>query len=95
MRTIEEIKFAFQPVSPNKLDPGQLQRLLKVSNCAQEFAEEILDLVPECADRTHALRMVLDAKFWSVQAITHGGPTISAQVKVAMEDGEGENEVRN
>lgn len=95
MRTVEEIKKAFQPVSPNQLDAGQRQRLMTIGNRAQELAEEILDLVPECADRTHALRLVLDAKFWSVQAITHGGPTISAQAKVAMEDEEGENETRN
>lgn len=78
MRTIEEIKVAFQPVSPAVLDAGQKQKLMIIANRAQEFAEEVLDLVPECADRTHALRLVLDAKFWCVQAITHYGPTIAA-----------------
>lgn len=92
MRSIEEIKRAFQPVSPNQLDAGQKQRMLTVANRAQEFAEEILDLVPDCPDRTHALRLVLDAKFWTVQAITHGGPTISAQNKIAMEEEEDSDE---
>lgn len=77
MKTVEEIKHAFQPAG--KLDPGQSQRALRLQNAAQMLAEEIIDLVPECADRSHALRLVLDAKFWGTQAITHFGQTIEAK----------------
>ena len=78
MNTIEMIKHAFQPVGTNRMDAGQTQRIMKIQNAAQEFAEEILDLVPECADRTHAMRLCLDAKMWCVQAIAHYGPTVAA-----------------
>lgn len=70
MRTIDEIKHAFQPVGKN-LDQGQTHKILKIQSALQLAAEEILDLVPECADRTHAMRLVLDAKFWCTQAISH------------------------
>lgn len=72
MNTIEQLKFAFQPVP--RLDPGQTQRVMKIAIAAQVLAEELLDLAPECADRTHAIRLILDAKFWAVQAITHHAP---------------------
>lgn len=79
MRTIEEIKHAFQPVGKN-LDQGQSHRILKVQAALQLAAEEILDLVPECADRTHAMRQVLDAKFWCTQAISHFKVQLAAPV---------------
>lgn len=85
MKTVDDLKHAFQPVSPNSMDAGQRQRLMTLQNRAQEFAEDILDLVPDCADRTHALRLVLDSKFWGVQAITHHGPTIAAQGKAPQQ----------
>lgn len=81
MRTIDEIKHAFQP---QKTDQGQTHRILKIQAALQLAAEEILDLVPECADRTHAMRLLLDVKFWSVQAISHfQGPTLAKPITEA------------
>lgn len=76
MKSVQEIRNAFQPAG--KLDAGQQQRVLKIQVAAQVFAEEIFDLVPECADRTHAMRLALDAKFWATQAITHFVPAAVA-----------------
>lgn len=67
----KDIDYAFNPVPVSTLDEGQKHRAMKVQKRVQEMAEEILDLVPECPDRTHAFRQLLDVKFWCVQAITH------------------------
>lgn len=95
MRTIDEIKHAFQPVGKN-LDQGQTHRILKIQAALQLAAEEILDLVPECADRTHAMRLVLDSKFWCTQAISHFqvqvGKHVTPEGKKAVAAAEKEND---
>lgn len=69
MRTRKEVVHAFSPVA--KLSPAQKQRMLRVEVMLKEVAEEIIELVPDCPDRTSAIRKVLEAKFNCVQAITH------------------------
>lgn len=81
MRTIDEIKHAFQPVTVR--DQGATHRMLKIQQELQLAAENILDLVPECADRTHAMRLLLDVKFWCVQAISHFQPAVAVVTKPA------------
>lgn len=73
MRSPEEVKHAFTPVG-NKLSEGQKMRLLKIQNLMTETALEVLELVPNCADRTSGLRKLLEAKFVFTQAITHNAP---------------------
>ncbi len=72
MRTVQEVTHAFTPVG--KLDPATAQRIYLVQVAFIEFAKEILELVPECADRTAAMRKLLEAKMSSVQALTHCMP---------------------
>lgn len=69
MRTKDEIKFQFNPVG--NLDTVSQQKLLNVTRAMEDAATELFDNVPECADRTHALRLMLDAKMWAIQAISH------------------------
>ena len=69
MRTRDEVIHAFTPVM--KLSEGQKMRLLKLEVAYKDLATEILDLVPESADRTSALRKLLEVKFTTSQAITH------------------------
>ena len=69
MRTLEEVNHAFSPVP--KLDPAQSARMLKCQMAYLEVAQQIVDLVPECADRTAALRLLLESKMTCTQAITH------------------------
>lgn len=69
MRTLAEVKHAFTPVG--KLDQTKQIKMLHIQSGFEGMASEIMDKVPESADRTHALRQLLDAKFWCVQAITH------------------------
>ena len=69
MNTQDEIKHAFTPVG--KIDQVKMQKVLRLQTAAQMLAEEFLDLCPPCADRTFAIRQILTAKFFGVQAITH------------------------
>lgn len=69
MRNREEVVHAFTP-NP-KLNEIQKQALLRTEMAFKELATEVVDLVPECADRTAALRKLLEAKMTCVQAITH------------------------
>jgi hypothetical protein len=69
MKTPAEVVHAFSSV--DKLSPGDNMRLLKINARFKDMASEVMDLVPECPDRTVALRKLLEAKFTCVQAITH------------------------
>lgn len=77
MRTLAEVNYAFTPVT--NLDAIQKAKLLKTELAFRELAQQIVDLVPESADRTAALRNVLLAKFTCVQAITHDNPATKEQ----------------
>lgn len=78
MRTNEEIKHAFTPVGG--LSPVASMKLMKIEAAFKECAEQVLDLVPECADRTFVLRQLLDGKFWATQAVTHEAPPAKKSV---------------
>ncbi len=80
MLTPEEVKFAFTPVG-DKLSAGQKMALQKAENLFRETALEVLQLVPKTADRTSALRKLLEAKFMCSQAITHSMSPEDALVK--------------
>lgn len=69
MRSPDEVKFAFSPVGG--MSPTQTMKLMKIEAAFKECASEVLDLVPESADRTHLLRQLLSCKFWASQAISH------------------------
>lgn len=69
MRTAKEVDHAFTAVK--KLSPSQTQRLLNMEVRFKEMATDILDQVPESADRTSALRKLLETKMMCSQAITH------------------------
>lgn len=69
MRTAEEAKFAFTPVG--KLGVTTTHKILKIENEFRDLALSVVDLVPESADRTAALRKLLEAKMTCVQAISH------------------------
>lgn len=72
MQTKDDVIQAFMPVQ--KLDEGQKMRLLHLENTFKEAATDIIEYVPECPDRTVALRGLLSAKFLAVQALTHYVP---------------------
>lgn len=82
MRTQPEIKYAFEP---QKLSETQKHLILKTEMAFKELAETIIDLAPETADRTAALRKVLEAKFMTVQAITHPGQAPQKVVETPSE----------
>lgn len=69
MRTLQEVRDAFTPT--NKLSPTQGMRLAKLQNSIMECAEAMIEFVPDSANRTAALRKLLEAKFTCVQEITH------------------------
>lgn len=69
MRNSLEVQHAFTPVG--KLDPGAQQRLLHMEIGFRELAQQVVEMVPECADRTAALRKLLESKMTCVQAISH------------------------
>jgi len=84
MRTRSEILDAFTAVK--KVDPGQQARLTKIESAFKELSTDILDLVPESADRTVAMRSLLNAKFMCSQAITHPLQKGSSDVKAYEKD---------
>lgn len=74
MRSLPEAKAAF---TAQKLDQGQTMRLLKLEKMFQSNVEDVFDLVPESADRTAGLRLLLQAKWTLSQAVSHGQPTMA------------------
>lgn len=76
MNTLDEVKYAFNPVPAKQLTEVAKVSIVKIEMAFTTLASEILDLVPESADRTSAIRRILEAKFMSVQAITHTKPNI-------------------
>lgn len=75
MRTREEVTKAFNPIDGKFLTETQKIMIHKMTTEFCDLAEKIAMDVPECADRTAALRLLLEAKFTCVQAITHTGYT--------------------
>lgn len=69
MRTLAEIVDAFTP--RGKLDTKETQVVLRINMSFKDLATEIEDLVPETADRTAAIRALLQAKWATVHAATH------------------------
>ncbi len=61
--------FTYQQV-PNE---ETKDRYRKVTRAAQTLAETILDCVPNCADRSAALRSVREARMWANAAIALNG----------------------
>lgn len=68
MRTREEVAHAF---TPQKVNPSQEQRILRMNIAFKDLADEVAELAPESADRTAALRKLLVAKMMVIQAISH------------------------
>ena len=79
MRTKAEITHAFTPNT--KLSVAQKQILLNLQVAFIDFATMIQSEVPECADRTSALRKLLEAKFMCSQAVTHQASPESGLIK--------------
>lgn len=69
MRTAKEVTYEFTP--QGKLEPVATNKLLKIETAFKDLATDIIDLVPECAHRTAALRKLLEAKMTCSQAISH------------------------
>lgn len=97
MRTREEVIAAFKPV--DKLDSVRQMKLMHLQKEMEDIALAILDYVPECADRTAALRKLLECKFTCVQAITHfkesNGQAQKADQKAPSKEGQDEAETKN
>lgn len=73
MRTKDEALRALRPIPPKELSEVQKQAMLKMQVAVEEFAHEIFSNVPECADRTAAVRKLVECKMTCIQAITHTG----------------------
>lgn len=71
LTTLEEIKREVQPIATGSLSPGQKQKIDLLTQRTWEFLDELRELVPDGSDKTHAMRLVIDAKMWCIQTITH------------------------
>lgn len=69
MRTKEETSKSFGP--PMKLDAVGAMKMMKLNERFKDIAFEVLDLVPEGANRTAAIRKLLEAKMTCVHAISY------------------------
>ena len=81
MRTAEEVKRTFHPVPSKEMTEVVKACVQKVEFLFVELCEELLLVVPECADRTAMFRKILEAKFTATQAITHHQPEIKDPIK--------------
>lgn len=68
MRDLFSVKHAF---TSQAIDKVQQQKILKLETGFVDLAKEIVDLCPDNADRTAALRKLLNAKMECVHSITH------------------------
>ena len=71
MRTKDEGLKALRAVDPKFIGEVQKQAMLRLQVAVEEFAYAVYDNVPDSADRTAAMRKLLECKFTCVQAITH------------------------
>ncbi len=88
MRTIEEVRDAFSPAGV--LTATQQMRLMKIENLFKMVANEVMDLVPESANRTTALRKILESKMTCVQEITHSKELRSNEKSQAQTEADNE-----
>ncbi len=68
MRTLAEVNHEFES---QKVDQVQAAKMLKVTMAYKDLATSVMDLVPDSAHRTAALRSLLESKWTAIQAITH------------------------
>lgn len=71
MQTSEEVKRAFHPIPAKEMTEVMKQCVQQAEFRFVELVEELLQLVPACADRTAAFRKIMEAKFTCIHAITH------------------------
>lgn len=69
----KENKVVIERFQAMLVDGKCLEHLSKLQKSFVLTVESVMYYVPDCADRTHALRLLLDAKMWCSQAITHDG----------------------
>ena len=69
MRTKKEVIHAFNAVT--KLSEGQKMCMQKLTKAYEDMATDIIEYCPDSADRTSAIRKLLDSKNTAIQAITH------------------------
>jgi len=64
--TAENIANVFSYHAPRRDQP---ERYTALRGVARDFAQKILDIVPDCADRSAALRCVREALMWANAAV--------------------------
>lgn len=84
MRTQQEVVYAFTPTS--KLSESDKMANLHLQKLFIDAATELIRLVPESADRTSALRKLLECKLMAVHALTH--PPKAVKPTKELEDAE-------
>jgi len=89
MRTLDEALYAMRPVG--KLNQVSQQALLHIENSFIELTRDIFRHVPECADRTSALRKLLEAKMMCSQAISHDKGASNDNQKAQKEKNEAQS----
>lgn len=77
MRTQAEVMHAF---TPQKLGAVDQQKILHLEIAYKEMALVVLEMTPESADRTAALRKLLESKMTCVQAISHPVPLTPKEI---------------
>lgn len=75
MRTKDDVKYAF---SSQKVDPTRWSKILRTEIAFKELASEMIELASDSADRTAAMRKLLEAKQGFVHAISHEVPAQEA-----------------
>lgn len=81
MRTLEEAKHAFKSVPIT--DEDQKSALTVITAQFDQLVEHIYNEVPSTADRTAAVRKLLEAKWTCVQAVTHDWSTRGETAKAS------------
>jgi hypothetical protein len=53
--------------------PEQLPKYAAINAAAKAFAKAILDNTSSCADQSHAIRLIRDARMWGNAAVALNG----------------------
>lgn len=64
LENLKEVVYWHKPTS------DKVPKFEAIAKCSEEFMRLILELVPDCADRSAALRNIREARMWANSAIS-------------------------
>lgn len=95
MRTKEDALKYMRSIEPKFLTEVQKQAMLRLQIGVEEFLHAIFDNVPDSAERTVAVRKLLECKMNCNQAITHTGFEPAVKETKNAKEKEGQSQAKS